>query len=131
MRALLLAALAALSPACDRREPAAPPAQGEAPPPLSAAAAAQVRDACAVFVAQVCGCAAATPADAELAEQCASARAIPGALELSLAGAQAPTGSALDQRVVQANVGKIQKGCVEESARLEARCPRARFAPPR
>jgi hypothetical protein len=122
--ALLVLVFAALG--CERKgEEAAPPS-----PTLPPAAAEQIVRACAAYVAHACACAAADPADAALAEQCSLARALPSALELAIAAAEQPRASRRDAEGLLANVGKIQKNCVEESARLELRCPRP-AAPPR
>jgi hypothetical protein len=127
-RAVLIAALVAAA-ACGKGADEEAPAEPVAPPPLSEAAATQLRAACDVYVAHVCGCAAAQASDAALAEQCGLARAIPEALDLSIGAAQATNNSALNQTGLLANVNKIQKNCVEQSARLETRCPRASVAP--
>jgi hypothetical protein len=129
-RAIVIAALLVLGAAGCRKEqerPAEGPPPG--PPPLSEAEARQVRDACDAYVAHVCACAAARPEDVALGEQCGLARAIPGALDVAIGAAQARQDSPVDAEGVRGNVGKIQKSCIEEGARLETSCPRASLPP--
>jgi hypothetical protein len=123
-----LAVVLVLLAACSRRHE--PAAEAIRTTPITAAEAAQVRDACTRYVEHACACAGASATDAGLADQCRLARAIPGALDLALGGASTARGSELDAAGLKANVGKIQKNCVEEDARLELRCPRTRVASP-
>jgi hypothetical protein len=120
-RAARWLAIGLLIAACRKGEEAPPPAP-EAPPPLPAEAIAQIRDACLAYVDQACSCAAAKPDDAALKDECALARAVPGALDLALGTAKDET-SVVDAQGLRANVGKIQKNCVEGAARLATTCP--------
>lgn len=126
MRRLVVAAVVVALAAglgCKKRE-AAVSADPAMPPPINAAQARQVRDACAAYVERLCRCAAESPADAARQEECTLARAIPEALELAIRGAEGPHQTRVNAEGALANVGKIQKNCVESLAQLATTCPR-------
>lgn len=106
-----------------RREPAADAPVEAMPPALSGGEMQQARDACARYVDQACACADRTPADPARAETCRLARTLPGALDLALAAEGKVFDSREDALGARANLGKIVKNCVEETARLAVACP--------
>jgi hypothetical protein len=96
----------------------------EGPPPIGEVEAQRGRDACEAFKHKVCACAEAGGRD-DVARDCRLAGSRIEALELQLrvlvAGGDL---AAKDRRVVQAEVRKIVKACIEDMVKLDSTCPR-------
>ena len=110
MRAWLIAL--ALAAGCSKKEAPAPEPKA---PVMSAAEIQRSKDACADYVQKVCACADKVPA---VKQQCALARALPDAVQLSLQVAASPDSKRDDVLGAQASVRKTAKECIEETARL-------------
>jgi hypothetical protein len=111
---------ACLLAACSKDSP--PPPGPEQPPPVIPAIEVQrAVDACDAYVAKVCKCAE-TVAPAK--ERCDLARGLPEALEISKHLAANPKAEREDALAAGANIRKIVKQCVEQTAKLaELSCP--------
>jgi hypothetical protein len=102
------------------KKPSEPPPSSDVPA-MPAAEVQRGRDACKAYVEKVCACA---PTVAAMQQQCALARALPDALQVSLDVAMTPDSTRRD--VLQAHDGarKIIKECIEATAKLPAAgCP--------
>lgn len=106
----------------DEPEAVAPPTV----PELSASEIERGRDACRIYAERVCRCADEKP---ELATECELARARPGALEMTLEGAEGQS-SARDTAAIRVSARQIIRSCIEADAKLDpAICPRASASP--
>lgn len=98
----------------------------EPPPPsdvpvMPASEIKRGQDACRAYVDKVCGCAATVPA---LQQPCSLARALPDAMQVSLAVAGNPESKRRDVLQAHESVRNIVKECIEQTARLPAAgCP--------
>lgn len=117
--------LLALATGCKKADRhAAPLGPPGGPPPMSQAERQRSDEACRAYVAAVCACAAAKPADTELAERCRLDTGLPDAIVISLQVQNNASTASRDILQAQDQVRKMVAGCIERSAQLLARgCP--------
>lgn len=117
MRALAIAAVAALAMAgCKKsREEPAPSTR---PPPLPEAEVTRGRAACDDLVARLCACAKEHPDNADLADRCHMKQAKPEALALAIEVTADPTSSDDTVARAQMTIRTIVEKCIEEIAAL-------------
>lgn len=130
MRALALTLALVAVVGCKKGESEGEPGRGKAEPTvprLTETESTRARDACQAFKQRACACATGRPDDADMATACRGADGRLEALELQLK--VVTSDGEMDQRdraVVQSEIRKIEKACIEDLAPIDAACPRER-----
>ena len=123
-----IALVLALAAGCKKGESEGEPGRGQAEPTvprLSAAETARARDACVAFKERACACAASHPDDVDMEAACRGADGRIEALELQLdVVVSGGNMDARDRAVIQGEVRKFEKACIEDLAPIDALCPR-------
>ena len=127
--ALALVLAAALAAGCKKQRDDGEAARASKAEPtlprLSKAEAARARDACQAFKQRACACAASRPDDVDMETACHGADGRIEALELQLdVVVSGGNMDARDRAVVQGEIHKFEKACIEDLAPIEALCPR-------
>jgi hypothetical protein len=109
-----------LALACSKKQEAPAPEPAREPA-ISAAELQRGQDACAAYVAKVCGCAATVPA---VAEQCTLAKALPEAITVATQVSMSQDSSKQDVLHAADSVRRTIAECIEQAAKLpELGCP--------
>jgi len=100
------------------------PAKSTRPAPLSATERKRGNEACTAYLAKVCACAQARPAEADLAERCRLDKALSDALELAIGVDDNPEATYADVWRAQDQARKIVANCLQSVNELAGKgCP--------